>query len=391
MMTQERFFEYVRKFHAERFDVIETFPHHPPMPRTFYMHQKVGAANGGFLDLLLDYFSPATDVDRELIRSAFLTPFWGGLPGSRPAFRIEGPENDPPELAGRGTGKSTLPLIVADLAGGYIDLEEGEDFPAFKTRLLSNEEGRKRVVRVDNLKTLRLSWAPLEAFVTSPVISGHALFKGEGQRTNTLTVFITVNGGGLSKDMVQRVITVRLARPAYRAGWSEEVTAFVEEHRWELIGEIIGVLAVEPAMVKAATRWSSWEKGVLSQCSKFNECQRLIAERASAIDVDDDDAFEIEQLFRKNLIERRHDPDAENVKIPSSEVGAWYSEYHGEEGRGERGNVVFEDKTAQAAQIQADDNRAVLALAQEREGPGGKAGRFEALACVGDKNTLMIA
>jgi hypothetical protein len=330
MVTQERFYEHVRKFAAEKFKVIETAPHYPPMDGAYYMHPPINmSTNGGYLERFLDFFSPETRTDRELIRAAILTPFWGGPGGARPAFRIEGPENDDPSKGGRGTGKSTFPVMVSMLVNGYIDLEENEDFPSFKTRLLSNEEGRKRIIRVDNLKTLRLSWAPLEAFITSPIISGRALYRGECQRPNTMTTFITVNGGGLSKDMAQRVIPIRLARPKYVAGWNDRIVEFIAKHRWNIVGEIIATLAEEPAVMKSATRWSSWERDVLSKCSDFDKCQKLIADRASSIDADDDDAFEIESAFRQKLVERRHDPDAETVKIPSAIVSAWYSEYHG--------------------------------------------------------------
>ena len=329
-LIQSDSYEFLRKFGAEKFKTIETAPHWPAMAGAYYMHPVVNVTtSGGYFERFLDFFSPDTSVDRELIRAAIMTPFWGGSPGARPAFRIEGPENDPPELAGRGTGKSTFPIMLAMLTGGYIDLEEGEHFPDFKTRLLSNEEGRKRIVRVDNLKTLRLSWAPLEAFITSPVISGKALYKGEGQRPNTLTVFITVNGGGLSKDMAQRVVPIRLARPKYVAGWMESVTSFIERHRWDLIGEIVATLAEDAGIMAAASRWSSWEKEVLTKCSDFDKCQAEIAKRVESIDSDDDDAFEIEGLFRQKLLGRKHNPDAQNIKIPTSDAAAWYSEYHG--------------------------------------------------------------
>jgi hypothetical protein len=328
MITQERFFEHVRKFSAERFDAIESVPHWPPMPATYYMHPPVEPkAAGPLLDEFLGFFRPETDVDRELIRAAVLTPFWGGPPGKRPVFRIEGPADDPPELGGRGTGKSTLPVIISRLAGGYVDLEDGEEFPAFKTHLLSNEEGRKRIVRIDNVKTLRLSWAALEAFITSPVISGHALYRGEGQRPNVITVFITVNGGSLSKDMAQRVIPIRLKRPTYTPRWDDEIEDFLDAHRWGLIAEIIGTLAAERPAFATTTRWAVWEEAVLGRCGLLAECQKAIADRIEAIDADDEEAVDIEALFVKKLLGHRHNPDVQNIKIPVSDAAEWFSEY----------------------------------------------------------------
>jgi hypothetical protein len=328
MITQARFYEHMRKFAAERFDAIETFPHYPPLPATYYMHPPVKPKRGGpLLDQLIGFFSPAGGVDKELIRAAIMTLFWGGPPGQRPAFRIDGPEDDPPELGKRGTGKTTLVEILASLVGGLVDLEENEDIAPLKTRLLSSEEGRKRILRIDNVKTLRLSWSALEKFISSKVISGKALYHGEGQRPNTMTVFITINGGAFSKDMAQRSISIRLARPQYAPGWHGSVTRFIEENRWELTAEILGTLADEQGGITPVTRWAAWEREVLGQCSGYDECQEAIRERAQAMDDDDADAYELEAFFERQLNDRGLHPDGENIRIPTAMAGEWLSLY----------------------------------------------------------------
>ena len=117
MITQARFYEHVRKFAAEQFTAIEMLPHFPLMAGTYYMHPEI-VQGKGLLDQFLDFFSAWSDVDRELIKAAILTLFWGGPAGQRPAFRVEGPTDDAPEMKGRGTGKSTLAAILASLVGG---------------------------------------------------------------------------------------------------------------------------------------------------------------------------------------------------------------------------------------------------------------------------------
>ena len=89
----------------------------------------------------------------------FLTPFWGGGPGDRPAFVIGGPENDGPR-AGRGVGKTTLVELVGELAGGYLDCEIDEKAGDIKTRLLSADARGYRVALLDNVKSLHFSSAP---------------------------------------------------------------------------------------------------------------------------------------------------------------------------------------------------------------------------------------
>lgn len=140
---------------------------HPPIPEP-----------SGRLGLLLDFFCPATPVDRELLKAFFLTLFWGGPPGSRPAFLITGPEDDP--FQGRGIGKTKVSEVAAELAGGYVDVSPNDQIADVKTRLLSDEARAKRIIRLDNVKSLKFSHADLEGLITSSGISGKMLYRGEG-------------------------------------------------------------------------------------------------------------------------------------------------------------------------------------------------------------------
>ena len=111
-----------------------------------------------------------------------MTPFWGGPAGKRPIIVITSD-------AGRGVGKSTIPEIISYVCGGHIDVSTGADIEQIKTRMLTPTARTKRMAVIDNVKSLRLSWAEFEAIVTSPVISGKQLYVGEGQRPNLLTWF----------------------------------------------------------------------------------------------------------------------------------------------------------------------------------------------------------
>ena len=53
--------------------------------------------------------------------------------------------------------------------------------------------------------------------ITTDIISGKRLYMGEGRRPNTITHVITLNGASLSKDLAQRCIPIKLARPKWRA------------------------------------------------------------------------------------------------------------------------------------------------------------------------------
>jgi hypothetical protein len=358
MIGQERLYEHVRKFVADRFEAIESYPHQPPMPGNYYLHPRVRPRRRYDLtERFLDFFHPASDVDRELIRAAILTTFWGGTPGARPAFRFDGPQDDPPELGGRGVGKTKSVELIAAPCGGLVDLRNNETISDLITRLLSEEGRSKRIIRIDNVKTLRLSWADLEALITSKELSGKRLYRGEGRRPNVLTTFITVNGGSLAKDMATRQITIHLARPSPNGTWLRDAFGFVEEHRWDLVAEFLGALSDEPGEIQVASRWDEWEKEVLSRVSFFDRCQAAIAERAKELDADDEDARECEEFFAAKLLEQRHNPETQRIIIPIPIAAQWLSEYEGEPIKAGVVTRVLKNKPLKRLKHDKDDAR----------------------------------
>src|SRR5262249_28964922 len=147
----------------------------------YYMHAPVAGGSGEALAQLLSRFNPASPIDADLLRAFFLSLAWGGEPGSRPAWLFTS-EDD--ARGGRGVGKTTVPKVGARLLGGHIDLAANEKMPDIITRLLTPDALDRRVVLLDNVKSLKLSWAELESLVTNDTVSGHRMFHGEGWRPN---------------------------------------------------------------------------------------------------------------------------------------------------------------------------------------------------------------
>ena len=104
--------------------------------------------NGDTLRQLVDRFCPATDINRDLLTAAFVTPAWGGPCGARPAFVITSD-------GGRGTGKTTVVKVVGHLWGGLLSFFHNEDINRIKTRMLSPEALTVRASLLDNVKSLR--------------------------------------------------------------------------------------------------------------------------------------------------------------------------------------------------------------------------------------------
>lgn len=243
MVSQERFYAYLQ-MHAEAFQHVEVVPHWPPLPGFCYLCPELPETDGSHLESLLDRFAPATSLDRQLMLAMVLTMLWGGRPRARPAWAIIGPKKDDQDN-GRGVGKSILVEMLSTLVGGVMSFSTHDTIQDIKTRLLSPEARYLRVALLDNVKTHRFSWDDLEALITSPIISGRKLYKGEGRRPNTLIWALTMNGGKMSKDMAKRMMIIRVKRPTYGKDWEDETQQFIETHRWEIIADAMKLLKDE--------------------------------------------------------------------------------------------------------------------------------------------------
>jgi putative DNA primase/helicase len=260
---------YLRQ-HCEAYQAIEAVPHTPPLPEHYYFWRPDPSytPNGRYFDALLSRFdNHDTEYDRLLIRAMFLTPGWGcTVHGRRPVFAITAPDS--------GCGKTTLADMVGRLYGGTIESitlggasTTAREVNDFITRLLSPEARQQRVVRADNVRG-EVRNGSVESLITTPVISGRQLFKGEGKRPNTLTWIITANGLRLAHDMAQRTFFINLTRPS-RANprWEDETIAYMEQHRCRIHMDIAHILSQPPPVVEHNERWGKWVNEVLARCT----------------------------------------------------------------------------------------------------------------------------
>ena len=320
--TKGEVFRYMKRV-AEQFEAVETLPHEPLMAGHYYACDIPSSGDGSALRELVSRFCPETDVDRDLILAAFVTPFWGGAGGTRPAFCITSDD-------GRGSGKSTLANAIADLAGGSVEIASNEDIQQIKTRLLSSAGQSKRVLLLDNMKSLKFSCAELEALITSDTISGRKLYEGEGSRPNTLTVILTANGASLSMDMAQRSVFIKLKRPEYSGTWEDEVREFITSHRQQLVADALGFLRQPNPSLGTFNRWGAWQQSVLSRLPEPSEAAAVIKERESTADSDTQEAGLIEDFFASRLEAIGYTPDTEKVFIPSQHAYTWLREATGD-------------------------------------------------------------
>jgi hypothetical protein len=233
------------KIHCHAYAAVEKMPHFPRFPNVYYVHPTLPASTGTDFEQLINFFTPETPEDAQLLKAFALTLFWGGQCGGRPLFLFTGPTQDPePDKHGKGVGKSTVVQLLGELVGGTMSVATGNgDFADVVTRILSPGASQNRVCLIDNLKSHRFSLAELEGLITAPTVSGRKLWSGEGQRPNTLVWAITVNGATLSGDLAERCVVIRLARPLHNPEWRSNVSAFIRERRWNIIADIQALLS----------------------------------------------------------------------------------------------------------------------------------------------------
>lgn len=308
---------------SKKYSAVENLPHEPLMQDHYYAGEKIEPGDGTTLARLLERFSPATDIDGDLIKAAFLTPMWGGPPGCRPCFVVTSDD-------GRGAGKSTLAELIGAVYGGVLQFSHNEDVSTIKTRLLSADALTRRVALLDNIKSHKFSWGELEAMITATTIGGHQLYVGEAVRPNTLTWFVTLNGAALSTDLAQRSVILKVRKPERSATWLEETLAFVHQHQRAILGDIIAALRSEPFPLERFTRWATWERDILQRLPEPSDAQRVIEERQAAVDVDGEESAIIEDFFRDQLESFEYEPSRQRVFINSQTASRWYGWATGE-------------------------------------------------------------
>ncbi len=320
-IRRSELFERLRQI-APSYEGVHELPHFPPMPDYYYHHTEIMPGSGEYLERLVDRFLPATAEDRELIRALFVTMFWGGAGGARPLFLVTSDY-------GRGAGKTALARYAAQLGGGMFEFTRGEDVNRIKTRLLTSSYGKERVILIDNIKADKLSWADLEALITSERISGHRLFHGEGRRVNDFVWILTMNGPSVCTDIASRAVVIKLGQPKYVGDWDTETQQFISDHRQEIIRDIAAFFQQPRGDLGCHTRWTTWANVVLRRLINPDGIQAEIIERQRFIDGEKDDALRIEEGFERNLVEMGYS-GKDQVHIPSQTAADWMSEILGD-------------------------------------------------------------
>lgn len=332
-VTKSEFFELFKILPCE-YKGFSELPHYPSMKSIFYTKVFDQKQDTSQFSKLISMLNPATECDRSLIKAMFCTPFWAGRMGAKPAFFIEGPEED--EAGGRGIGKTSLLDAVAALSGGFIDCNISSSIESIKQRILA-ENNPARVIRFDNVKSSCLSNSGIESIITSKLISGHRMYVGETSVDNHFTYIFSINDNNLSTDMAQRAVRITLKRASRSKDWVANLFDFIDTHRGEIISDIMGLLKKESRCADTLIRFSDWQAHVLSKIDPREELAEHIEKTQAEVDGDVSKGDDLEDFFSTKISEYWHDSGTSfNTEgdtsrfaymIRTSVAASWYIEF----------------------------------------------------------------
>jgi hypothetical protein len=235
----------------------------PPLPDTLCL-QHIEPQKTGALDELVNFFCPAREVDRSLLKAAFISPAWSNGWGARPLFLIGGENKEFDD--DQGTGKSTVIQILEKLYGVSATISNSNS-----DRLIAQFQSLKnqniRLVKVDNIRD-NFSNSILESYITEEWIGGYKLNVGHSSVRNDFTFFATGNSPHCNKDMADRICLIKLKKPKNPdPAWKDNVYKFVAENQERIFADIGWYLmqpqALHLPLSKGCERWGRWVTTVL--------------------------------------------------------------------------------------------------------------------------------
>lgn len=316
---------------------VEMRPHYPPIHGHYYLknESEFKDGDGSTLGALVEKFNGETPEDNQLIKAMILTAFWGGEPGSRPAFLITSDH-------GRGVGKSTTVEIVAEICGGLTQVDsERESASGLARKLGTPEEIPKPVVLIDNIKKM-VDSARYEAMITARQIAADRLYHGAFQPPNVKVWAMTLNGPSASTDIASRSIVIKIGRPPHekaKGSFKADIFEFIRDNKRALFCDILGELRSDPQVKidqSLQTRWSGWQQGILTRFDNGNDLARLIQLRRGEIDTEAQESEDLIHLIKTSLSANGIDPESQSVCIPYGEIVDPIMEYFDERSRSAR-------------------------------------------------------
>jgi len=328
------------------YESISYSPNYPTRDNIYYAHKDLPEPSENYetFNSFINFFNPATDVDRMVLKAFFASPLYFEYGQQRPIFIID-------STGGQGCGKTRLVQfnamlhgsdIVDDSANNMISVQGAQlknNPEEILKRILSPEGRKRRIICIDNVIG-NFKSPEFASMITESQISGKPAYgRGEESVTNHFVYALTSNTATFDRDIVQRAIFLMLDKPQYSVDWEEESTRFIRENRLQILADINAILKEGATFnidgIRMSSRFPKFEKNVLLPMSGSIELYDVFLakdkEHKESSDVEIEHANKIRQLFKKNLIACGViNPDFTNLFIADKVCEAWLKDALGD-------------------------------------------------------------
>lgn len=327
-ISMRQFFESV-KVQAIRYESISQTPDWPIRQDVYYSHGPLPPSDPNYsrLEGFLDFFLPAKEHDRCLIRAFVCAPLWFRPGVSRPSWIIDSRD-------GQNSGKTKIAEFTAALYGhAPIKTSKQElttNFQQLVKRCVSKAGRNARVFLVDNVEG-DFSSPELADLITSKDITGMAPYgHGEETRPNNLVYAITANSATVSTDIADRSYYIHVVREIdseKRRTWESRIQEYISLHRLEIFADIIAMLSRHAHFITPTrTRTSAFEASILQPCCLSEDAyvatvDYMLSSRSDS-NSEEDQARTIAEVFSYELTQLGIGP-TDPAFIRSEVVNSW--------------------------------------------------------------------
>jgi hypothetical protein len=209
------------------------------------------------INFFLENIPFRSEVDKQNFLGIMLTGaiYKNALPGAFPSVLIRAQEHG----SGKSQLASSLQYLIEGKNYGMITFKNDTELEKhFAAQIEST------CIIIDNLRQGNLDSTFLEKAITDPVISYRRLgTQEEIKKINNTLVVLTMNGGGMTSDLVSRCIVIELDKDNQKKSKGFNPLEYMQENREEIIEEMIGLIENANLINDLEfylTRFPKWEK-----------------------------------------------------------------------------------------------------------------------------------
>lgn len=320
--------------HDKHIEQVRSYPGYPISANTLTFgparawHQEEPGEYGK-IDQFIGMLRPKNLFNARLLKGLLLTLLWN-VPGSKPFFTILSTGQTLKEK--KETGKTTVAKLLHLIATGdempelNIGKERGVDpftkqIPDIISKRIQSS-GMPLAFLLDNFTEDSRIPNEFNSWVESKAITLRGVFAPTTIVRNAFTFIITTNEPALSADLSDRSVSIWMQPSPYKAGFGDDVEAFVRANREDMVKEAIQILKAEPEfrIKDKFTRIAGWQNEILSRLFTEKEWESLKSEREEHLKAMGEELNrdpEVFAEFEEYVFSKLHNAGIDDDKFPS--------------------------------------------------------------------------